>query len=99
VILSVGRLSKEKDHLTLLNAVRGLPGDLRPRVLIVGEGPERASIESAVKQLGLKHSVMLTGHQESVAPYYAIADVLAISSRSEGSPNVLLEGWLPVYPW
>jgi len=91
VILIVGRLSREKDHLTLLEAVARLPAELKPHVVIVGEGPERPRIEERVRSLNLTDSVTLTGQQESAEPYYGIAQVAVLSSLSEGSPNALLE--------
>src|SRR5581483_463600 len=60
VILIVGRLSLEKDHVTLLRAVRQLQ-DSGVHLLIIGEGPERAAIEKATRELGLENSVTLTG--------------------------------------
>src|SRR5205814_5706054 len=45
----------------------------------------------AVETMGLSARVIFIGHIEDVIPYYAIADVLALPSHSEGSPNVLLE--------
>ncbi|HZL50612.1 MAG TPA: glycosyltransferase family 4 protein [Terracidiphilus sp.] len=91
VILIVGRLSREKDHLTLLEAVARLPSALLPHVVIVGEGPERTRIGECIRRLKLNSSVTLTGQQESVEPYYGIAQVAVLSSLSEGSPNALLE--------
>ena len=91
VILIVGRLSREKDHLTLLEAVAHLPNELRPHLVIVGEGPERPRIEERVRSLNLMRSVTLTGQQESAEPYYGIAQIAVLSSLSEGSPNALLE--------
>jgi glycosyltransferase involved in cell wall biosynthesis len=91
VILIVGRLSREKDHLTLLEAVARLPSELLPHVVIVGEGPERPHIEERMRTLHLTNSVTLTGQQETAEPYYGIAQVAVLSSRSEGSPNALLE--------
>jgi glycosyltransferase involved in cell wall biosynthesis len=85
VVLIVGRLSREKDHLTLLDAVRNLPVHL----LIVGEGPERGRIEEHIRTAGV--SATLTGQVPSAEPYYALADVAVLSSLSEGSPNALLE--------
>ena len=94
VILIVGRLSREKDHATLLRAVKDLaaahPG-LAPHLLMVGDGPERARIEAAILELGLRGSVTLTGQTPKAEPYYGIADVCVLSSLSEGSPNALLE--------
>jgi glycosyltransferase involved in cell wall biosynthesis len=91
IILIVGRLSREKDHLTLLRAVARLRPELNPHVLIVGEGPERLRIEQEIKELGLSENVTLTGHQPSAEPYYGIANLAVLSSLSEGSPNALLE--------
>jgi glycosyltransferase involved in cell wall biosynthesis len=87
VILIVGRLSKEKDHLTLLKAVRELPVHL----LIVGEGPERRRIEEHIRETGKEGSVTLTGQVPTAEPYYGVADIAVLSSLSEGSPNALLE--------
>jgi glycosyltransferase involved in cell wall biosynthesis len=91
IILIVGRLSREKDHLTLLRAVDRLRSNLNPHLLVVGEGPERGRIEREIRQLGLAECVTLTGHQPSVEPYYRIANLAVLSSRSEGWPNALLE--------
>jgi glycosyltransferase involved in cell wall biosynthesis len=91
VILIVGRLSREKDHVTLLEAVASLPADLRTHVVIVGEGPERPRIEERIRSLSLAQSVTFTGQQSTAEPFYGIADVAVLSSLSEGSPNALLE--------
>ena len=91
IILIVGRLSREKDHLTLLGAVNRLRADLNPYCLVVGEGPERGRIEDEIRRLRLAAHVTLTGHQRSAEPYYRIANLAVMSSRSEGSPNALLE--------
>jgi len=91
VLLIVGRLSREKDHLTLLEAISRLPAALLPHLVIVGEGPERARIEERIRSLNLSGSVTLTGQQGSAEPYYGIAQVAVLSSLSEGSPNALLE--------
>jgi glycosyltransferase involved in cell wall biosynthesis len=91
VILIVGRLSREKDHLTLLDAVAGLRSDLDPHLVIVGDGPERARIEQRMNQLGIGDLVTMAGHQASAQAWYGIANVAVLSSLSEGSPNALLE--------
>jgi glycosyltransferase involved in cell wall biosynthesis len=91
VILTVGRLSREKDHATLLEALREVRREHKAHLLIVGEGPERPAIDAAIRRLGLEGAVTLTGQQPSAEPYYAIASAAALSSLSEGSPNVLLE--------
>ncbi|HKD08438.1 MAG TPA: glycosyltransferase [Bryobacteraceae bacterium] len=91
VILIVGRLSREKDHLTLLAATKRTQATLPAHLVIVGEGPERVRIEERIRHLGLQNEVTLTGQQNSAAPFYGIADLAVLSSLSEGSPNALLE--------
>ena len=91
VILIVGRLSREKDHVTLLQALREVRRQQNAHLLIVGEGPERPAIEAAIRRLGLVGGVTLAGHQDSTQPYYRIASLAVLSSLSEGSPNALLE--------
>jgi glycosyltransferase involved in cell wall biosynthesis len=66
-------------------------GGIAPHLVMVGEGPERQRIEDRVRALELAPYVTMTGQVPSAEPYYAIADVAVLSSRSEGSPNALLE--------
>jgi len=94
VILLVGRFSREKDHHTILEAVARLRRDPQipnPHLVLVGDGPERARIEQTIRSLQLDDAVTLTGQVPSAEPYYGIADAAVLSSRSEGSPNALLE--------
>jgi len=93
-ILAVGRLSREKAFTDLVAAVgqlRDLTPSTRIRLIIAGDGPEKSRIEERARSLRLLENVTLPGHVHDVRPYYRAADVLAISSSSEGSPNVLLE--------
>jgi glycosyltransferase involved in cell wall biosynthesis len=95
VVLTVGRLSLEKDHATLLRAFHGLHlkggATPRPHLVLVGDGPERQRILDMARSLGLSGSVTLTGQVPTAEPFYGVADVAVLSSRSEGSPNALLE--------
>ena len=97
VILIVGRLSREKDHRTLLEAVHELRADARngtappAHLVVVGDGPERPGIEETIRALDLGDAVTLVGQVPTAEPYYGIADVSVLSSLSEGSPNALLE--------
>jgi glycosyltransferase involved in cell wall biosynthesis len=93
VLLIVGRLSSEKDHITMLDALARIHrgGHSAPHLVIVGEGPERPRIEAYIRALQLGDFVALTGQVASAEPFYTWADVAVLSSRSEGSPNALLE--------
>jgi glycosyltransferase involved in cell wall biosynthesis len=94
LVLAVGRLSEEKAFTELIFAMdqlRRLRPDLFVRLVIVGDGPEKARIERTVRGLNLQDRVALPGHVPDIRPYYRGADIVAISSLSEGSPNALLE--------
>ena len=94
VILSVGRLSSEKGHADLLAAMRLLLRDqpqLAIKLILVGDGIERPSLERAAAAADLAPSVMFAGQCSNVWLYYSLADVFVLPSHSEGSPNVLLE--------
>lgn len=91
VVLTVGRLSFEKAHTDLVTAISRLPPQVSPRLIIVGEGPERGRIEQTIRDLGLGARVTLAGFVRDPRPYYGAADIVALSSLTEGSPNALLE--------
>jgi glycosyltransferase involved in cell wall biosynthesis len=59
--------------------------------LVVGSGDLAAELESCAQEFGSR--VMLTGPQRDVTPFYAVADVLFLPSRTEGLPLVLLEAF------
>ncbi len=93
VLLSVGRLSREKAHVDLLRAVAELKrrGEGNFRLVIVGAGPELNSLETEARALGMADQAVFAGSTTRVAPYYWLADLFILPSHSEGSPNVLLE--------
>ncbi len=91
LVLSVGRLVKQKDYGTLLRAFARLRKTIAAQLLILGEGPCRAELEAVVAELGIGDDVFLPGHVGNPYPAFHHADVFALSSRSEGFPNVLLE--------
>jgi len=94
VVLSVGRLSREKAHRDLLEGfkrLREINPEIRCRLIIVGDGPERAGLEAAAASFGDQERVTFTGQMSDVSTFYALANVFVLPSHSEGSPNVLLE--------
>ncbi len=94
MVLTVGRLSREKaqsDLLTAFKHLRETHPDISLKLIIVGEGPDRANLESAARAHRLSERVVFTGQINDVQTYYAAADVFALPSHSEGSPYVVLE--------
>jgi glycosyltransferase involved in cell wall biosynthesis len=88
VALVVGRLSVEKGHLVLAEALRRHPVPVT--VLVVGDGPDRAEIKDAYAQCGVQ--VCYTGHVDDVTPVLAAADLFVLPSLHENLSNALLEG-------
>lgn len=93
-LLAVGRLHKVKDHAFLLRVcaellTRGVAFECR----IAGDGPERPRLESLIEKLTLQKRVTLLGHvaRRHLDPLYHTADVVVLTSRSEGIPIVLME--------
>jgi len=93
IILFVGRLAPVKGICYL---IRAMPLILRGReaiLLIIGEGPERSSLQHLVKTLNLQSTVLFLGHiyPKKLALYYNAADTFVLPSLIEGHPVVLLE--------
>jgi glycosyltransferase involved in cell wall biosynthesis len=90
-ILAVGRLATQKDYGTLLEAFAQLRRNRHARLMILGEGPERATLEAHVRGLGMEDDVSMPGFVANPYPYMARAAVFVMSSRWEGLPTVLIE--------
>jgi glycosyltransferase involved in cell wall biosynthesis len=89
-ILTVGRLARPKDPLTLVRALATL-GQRPFSLAFVGDGPDRDELEQEVRALGLGPRVELLGEQHDVPVLLAHTDVFVLSSRSEGAPLSILE--------
>lgn len=91
VILTVGRLSAQKDFPNLIHAFERVRRNRPARLLILGEGEERPALEAQVKQRGLEQDVSLPGFVPNPYPYMSRAGAFVLSSRWEGLPGVLIE--------
>jgi colanic acid/amylovoran biosynthesis glycosyltransferase len=93
-LLSVGRLHRVKDYRFLIQACAALRDQgLDFLCWIVGEGPERPALENQIMALGLQGRVYLIGHvpRTDLPGYYRYADLVVMTSKSEGIPVVLME--------
>jgi glycosyltransferase involved in cell wall biosynthesis len=88
----VGTLRPQKAHGTLLRALPSLrtewPGI---RLLIIGSGPDRASVEGLAEELGVRESVRFLGDRADVPDLLAALDVAVCCSDFEGSPLSVME--------
>ncbi len=91
VILSVGRLTAQKNFSGLIEAFSQVRKSVSARLLILGEGELRADLEELVERLNLKDEVSLPGFVNNPYKYMKQAAVYALSSSWEGLPTVLIE--------
>ena len=91
-LLAVGRLHAVKDHAFLIRACARLrDGGLDFECVIAGEGPERQHLEFLIRKNRLQDQITLPGHVTELDALYGRADVVVLTSRSEGIPLVLME--------
>ena len=89
-VLGVGRLVHQKGFERLLEAF----GRIRPpgvHLVILGDGPERASLVERAEELEIEEYFHLPGRVSDVETWYRHAECFVLSSRYEGWPNVLME--------
>jgi glycosyltransferase involved in cell wall biosynthesis len=93
VLVAVGRLAAVKNYPMMLEAfAQAAKESSRLRLVIAGDGPERARIEALIAERGLGSKVRLLGFVQDVASVLKRADAYVISSISEGTPMAVLEG-------
>jgi len=89
----VARLTAVKNHHLFLKAARLIaqeePGT---RFLVVGDGELRDELETRTRELGLEEQVLFLGWRSDMPRIYADLDVVALTSRNEGTPVSLIEG-------
>ena len=91
VIVAAGKLKLQKDFPTLLRAFGRIRRVLPSRLIILGEGPERASLLELAEELGVAADVALPGQVRNPYVYYRRAACFVLSSEWEGLPTVLIE--------
>jgi len=91
VVVGAGRLTKQKDYPTLLRAIAKVREDTPVRLIVLGEGDERASLEQLAKSLNLSNDVDFLGFVDNPYAYMKRADLLVLTSAWEGFGNVLVE--------
>ena len=93
---AVGRMVEVKDYPTLTRAFIQLLQQqperaARARLVIVGEGPARATCLELLKSAGLAHLAWLPGERHDIAEIMQVFDVFVLPSKNEGISNTILE--------
>jgi len=91
LIVSAGRLTRQKNFGLLLRAFSAVRSRSPARLVIFGEGEERPALQKLVQELGIGADVSLPGWTSNVAAFIARADVFVLSSLWEALPTVLVE--------
>jgi glycosyltransferase involved in cell wall biosynthesis len=100
VVGIIGRLTEIKDHELFLETVKeftngGYGGEGNRggfvRFVIIGDGHMRPVLEARAKELGIEEKVSFLGNREDPDVFYAGLDVVALTSRNEGTPLSLIE--------
>lgn len=91
-IVTAGRLIEVKGYDLLIDAF-SVVKETNPKLklVILGRGPDRESLERQIAALNLTDEVILAGYKDNVYKYFKNARLCVISSRIEGFPNVLLQ--------
>jgi GalNAc-alpha-(1->4)-GalNAc-alpha-(1->3)-diNAcBac-PP-undecaprenol alpha-1,4-N-acetyl-D-galactosaminyltransferase len=91
-VLAVGRLSREKGHDVLISSFARTGAHQQGwRLVILGDGPERPSLERLAAGLGIAGAVSMPGIVREPAAWMYKAGIFVLPSRYEGFPNALLE--------
>ncbi|MGO0062399.1 glycosyltransferase [Brevibacillus fluminis] len=91
VLLAAGRLTKQKDFPTLVKAFAMLRAEAQARLIILGEGEERQTLEKLCVELGVREDVDLPGFVQNPFSYMSRASAFVLSSTWEGLPGALIQ--------
>lgn len=94
VLLAIGRLVPQKDFATLIRTIAQLSAVPAARLVILGEGPQRADLVRLVRELGLRDRVALPGFCADPSAMLQAADLFVSTSRYEGFGNAIAEALL-----
>ncbi|WP_162875403.1 glycosyltransferase [Sphingomonas crusticola] len=91
LIVAAGRLEPQKNFALAIEAMAHLSRWTSARLVILGEGSERARLERMIERLGLHQCVLLPGHVRDITPWLRRASCFLMTSHYEGYPASLVE--------
>ena len=91
VIISVGRLSKEKNFELLIKSFYKFREKFNSKLVILGDGPEKKNLNELINNLNLSKDCYLPGFVKNPYDYMKLSSLFILTSHYEGLPNVLIE--------
>ena len=90
-IINIGRLTYQKDQMTLLRAFEKLIKNRQAKLLLIGNGEDQKDLQKFIDKKKMYKLVKIIPYVKNPFKYVKISDVKVLSSRYEGNPNILLE--------
>lgn len=90
-IISIGRLTKQKDYLTFIKAIDLIKKKIKLKALIFGEGEDRLILEKKIKECGLENVIKLYGYSKNPYNFLKNSDIFILTSLWEDPGHVILE--------
>ncbi len=92
-IITIGRLSNQKDHITLLKALNLLRNTYKVnfKLYLIGRGYNRGILQDYISNNNLQKNIKLAGYIKNASDFIKSADLFILSSKYEGLPNTLIE--------
>ena len=90
-LINIGRLEDQKDHLTLLKAIKIVNERIKVKLLIIGNGKNQGELNNYINENNLNSNVKILNNINNPFPYLCRSDLFILTSIFEGLPNVLLE--------
>lgn len=92
-LITVGRLSREKGHAVMVDAMKHVHARFPDvKLIMIGDGAEKENLDNQISRLDLRSVVILPGFSREVPYYLKRAAILVNPSHSEEMPNIVLEG-------
>ena len=90
-IINIGRFVDQKDQITFLKALNLIKHKINFEAILIGKGNDEVMLKNFVNKNKLKNKIKLVNFVENPYPILREAELLVLSSKFEGLPNVLLE--------
>ncbi len=100
LIVTAGRLSPEKGHRFLVEAIGKMKGAGQEKVFFVfcGDGPCKRDLEKQAMELGVHQNCRFPGFRKDLGEIFKAMDLFVLPSLTEGLPNVILEAFACAKP-